>query len=431
MAARGGHDSEFVCEVPGRLICHICAKALREPHLAVCCGQHFCESCLKRWFEKHHKESCPHCRAEGEEFSHVINKGLRSEINQLEVKCNNHDKGCKWTGELGALKTHLESDGGCGFVVVRCPNRCYSDNRITISVQRKDLDRHLTTECSLRQYKCEYCGHEDTYRKMMNIHDITDENQYRQISIRIKQFFGFKTPQHSHYDICPEFPLSCPNECGTENIKRKNMDSHRSECPQERVQCPNKCYSDDQTRTSLQRRDLKKHLETECYLRQYQCEHCGYKDNYYNITGRGNPLTYIPVSRDVRQKKTKHYDECPELPLTCPNSCGAGSIKRKNLYSHRSECPQEPVPCPFAEAGCKEALRRCQLEGHVTSSIQQHLLLVMNDHKILKERLRETEGTLKATQTKLKETETKLKQTETKLEQLTLTTTKRSKHSFQ
>ena len=48
-----------------------------------------------------------HCRAEEEE---LINKGLRSEINHLKIKCTNHKKGCEWTGELGQLKIHLTSD---------------------------------------------------------------------------------------------------------------------------------------------------------------------------------------------------------------------------------------------------------------------------------------------------------------------------------
>ena len=279
---QGGHDSKFVCEVSDRFICQICAKVLREPHLAVCCGQHFCESCLNRWFKQHRKQSCPHCRAEGKAFSHVINKGLRSEINQLKVKCSNHDKGCKWTGELGALNTHLKSDKGCGFVEVNCPNQC--------------------------------CG-------------------------------------ELHSDFT--YPVQ-----------------------------------------SIQRKDLDRHLKTECDLRQYQCEYCGYKDTYHNITGKGHPSAHeanisVFISPDLLHYDPPHYDECPEFPLTCPNKCGAMSIKRKNMHSHHSWCPQEPVQCPFAEAGCKEDLHRCQLEDHMTSSVQQHLLLVMNDYKRLKEKLRQ------------------------------------------
>lgn len=118
----GGHDHEFVDEVADCYNCQICTKVIRDPHLAVCCGQHFCESCLNKWFTRQGKESCPHCRTKGEEFNHVINKGLRSEINQLKVKCSKQWEGCEWMGELGALKMHLESEKGCGFVVVSCPN---------------------------------------------------------------------------------------------------------------------------------------------------------------------------------------------------------------------------------------------------------------------------------------------------------------------
>ena len=153
----GGYDREFIGEVSDRLICQICTKVLAEPHLTVCCGQHFCESCLNEWFEKHHKESCPHCRAEDEDFNHVINKGLRSEISQLKIRCRNwyQGKGCDWIGELGELKNHLESEKGCGFVLVSCPNECGE------LFKRMDLDKHLYLECSLRPHECEYCGFKD------------------------------------------------------------------------------------------------------------------------------------------------------------------------------------------------------------------------------------------------------------------------------
>ena len=64
------------------------------------------------------------------------------------------------------------------------------------------------------------------------------------------------------------------------------------------------------------------------------------------------------------------------------------------MESHRSQCPQEPVECPFAEAGCKEKLNRCQLDAHVTSSQQQHLLLVMKGYQETKRELFEVKGTL-------------------------------------
>ena len=275
----GGYDREFVCEVPDRFVCQICTKVLRDPHLAVCCGQHFCESCLNT---RQGKESCPHCHAEGESFNHVVHKGLRGEINQLEIRCSNHGEGCLWIGEMGALKAHLESDRGCGYVIVNCPNKCRSRARGLAfwaggmtTMKRKDLDVHITCECYLRPYQCEFCGHEDTYEA---------------------------------------------------------------------------------------------------------------------ITGKS--LLNSVISFFVRNHYGGHQAECPEAPLTCPNECGSNKIKRKDMETHRSLCPQETVECPFAEAGCKEELKRCKLETHVTSNQQQHLLLVMKDYKETKRELREVKGTL-------------------------------------
>ena len=266
----GGYNHEFVGKIADRFNCQICTKVIREPRLAVCCGQHFCESCLNKWFTRQGKKSCPHCRAEGGAFNHVLNKGLRSEINQLKIKCSSHGEGCEWTGELGELKTHLESEKGCGFVVIECPNMC------TLPMQRK--------------------------------------------------------------------------------------------------------Y------TTVMRKDVEKHLNSECPLRPYQCEHCGLKDTYKGITGIISPRVRI---------LTAHYAECPVYRLTCPNKCGVDSIKRKDMADHRSKCPQEHVICPFTEAGCKNSqLRRHQLDDHLSSKQQHHLLLVMGAYKQLKEHLRETEAKL-------------------------------------
>ena len=277
----GGHDYEFVGKVPDRFICQICTKALRDPHLAVCCGQHFCESCLNKWFTRQGKESCPHCRAEGEGFNHVIHKGLRSEVNQLKIRCCNRGGGCQWTGELGTLKQHLESDNGCGYVIVECPNKC----------------RRVHKSSSI---------------------------------IRI--------------------PLSAKV-------------------------------------LTLKRKDLEAHITTDCYLRPYQCPFCGLKDTYKAITGQD-------LYRTSSNPYSGHQAECPEAPLTCPNHCGSTKIKRKDMKGHCSQCPQESVVCPFAEAGCKEKLKRCQLNTHVTSSVQEHVSLIMKDYQETKKELLEVKGTL-------------------------------------
>lgn len=224
----GGFDEDFVGEIKDTLICHICSKPLRDPHLTVCCGHNFCESCLAEWSEKHRGEQCcPFCRSTGEEFQHVPDKRTKREINALSVRCSRRRKGCEWVGELGALKGHLDARDGCGYVEVVCPNGCNGEK-----VMRKDLQRHLDMVCENRPYHCEYCSEKGTYVQIVNL----------------------------HYRRCPEYPLQCPNKCSTKRIKRKGIRKHRKDCPLEKVSCPFAVEGCEARR--LPRKDLTTHIET-------------------------------------------------------------------------------------------------------------------------------------------------------------------------
>ena len=134
----------------------------------------------------------------------------------------------------------------------------------------------------------------------------------------------------------------------------------------------------------MKRKDLEKHLANDCYLRPYQCEFCGLKDTYEAITGRG----YFLIVWEL-DNYSGHQAKCPEVPLTCPNKCGADKIKRKDMANHRSQCYLEPVECPFAEAGCKKQLKHSQLSAHMASGMQEHLSLIMNDYREVKRELQE------------------------------------------
>lgn len=239
-AEDGGYDLDFTDDtISDRYNCQICTKILREPHLTVCCGKHFCDSCLKTWFKKKLRESCPHCRAEGRDFNHVINKGLRSEINQLKVECSNRSKGCEWSGELGDLTQHGK---GCDYAVVECPKKCRPRGFYTTELLRKDVEQHLKTECFLRPYKCKYCGLEDTYK------NITGEGNFLVTGIG------------AHYEKCPNFPVLCPNKCGVEDTKRKDIEIHCGVCPQEPIACP---FAEAGCKSNLLRYQLSSHLKSD------------------------------------------------------------------------------------------------------------------------------------------------------------------------
>lgn len=113
----------------------------------------------------------------------------------LKVRCTNRKKGCRWVGELGALKDHVDAMNGCGYVMVACPNACKKSQKKLII--QKDLQHHLKMQYDERPYKCEHCG---------------------------KKVRLTKSPVNTISIICPNFPLDCPNRCGVAQMKRSTVD---------------------------------------------------------------------------------------------------------------------------------------------------------------------------------------------------------------
>ena len=87
---------------------------------------------------------------------------------------------------------------------------------------------------------------------------------------------------------------------------------------------------------------------------------------------------------------------CNYEKILCPNKCtdsNLGSLMmhnyfyRKDLKDHLANQCIKLVDCPFTEAGCKERVCRGQLDDHMTSSIQVHLVMLMGAYKEVKRRL--------------------------------------------
>ena len=138
----------------------------------------------------------------------------------------------------------------------------------------------------------------------------------------------------------------------------------------------------------LLRKDLKQHLRYNCYLRPYECEHCGLKDTYEAITGDGCSFS----SHDYCGDYNGHYDDCPEYPVTCPNKCGAENIKRKEVAKHRKTCQFEKVKCPFAKAGCNHSPLRKDEADHLEKSVIHHQLLMLKSQEQIRKEYEAKEG---------------------------------------
>ena len=216
--------------------CGICMKVLRDAQLTVCCGHHYCETCLKQWLTSKTKthegeKTCPNCRKK--DFQSFPNKEKIREIKEFKIYCSHEEKGCEWVGELGALQEHLDSNEGCAHVIVQCTNKAYkcrsyrNFSRVTCeaSMERRHFTYHQRNLCVYRQYTCEYCGYVDTYDA------IAGSGQIRNRRSTISS-------PNNHLSECGNYPLDCPNECGEKNIKRKDMKTHQDSCPLEPLDCP-------------------------------------------------------------------------------------------------------------------------------------------------------------------------------------------------
>ncbi len=189
---------EFVDKVPEYHYCTICTNILTDPVLTECCGQLFCDGCLKKWLQK--QKTCPHCREIN--FVSIKDKRMKRAIDSLKVYCPNRSKGCDKITALGECNQHLEK---CLFVEVSCTKKCRE------SMIRKELQDHEDNRCPNRLVQCQYCN---------------TEGMHKEITAK------------SHLDKCAGFPISCPNNCGHEKVQRWLLADHQKLCPLEPVKCP-------------------------------------------------------------------------------------------------------------------------------------------------------------------------------------------------
>ncbi len=205
----GGFNCEFV-KPPERdnlqLECSVCLQIIREPHQVTCCGKKYCYTCIE--YIKTSGRPCPNCSTRDiVSFSDV---GLQQKLYVLKVRCSHQKDGCEWTGELGQLDEHLNTDPltekhleGCPFVEINCVYMCGD------KWQRQYVQSH-TNECPKRLFSCEHCHHYAS---------------------------TFDNVTNNHWPVCGSFPVPCPNECGS-TLQRQNLDSHvADECPLTTINC--------------------------------------------------------------------------------------------------------------------------------------------------------------------------------------------------
>ncbi|XP_031411376.1 E3 ubiquitin-protein ligase PDZRN3-B-like [Meleagris gallopavo] len=129
----------FSGEVDPDFKCNLCNKVLEDP-LTTPCGHVFCAGCVLPWVVQ--QGSCPaNCqRISAKELNHVL--PLKSLILKLDIKCDNHARGCEAVVPLQHLGEHAET---CDFSPAKCRNRgC----RQVLNL--RDVEAHMRERCEAR-----------------------------------------------------------------------------------------------------------------------------------------------------------------------------------------------------------------------------------------------------------------------------------------
>ena len=65
------------------------------------------------------KNSCPVCRETNGLSDARLDRRFQREVNSLNTRCQHHDEGCEWVGEVRDLQKHLDPErGNCSYVAV-------------------------------------------------------------------------------------------------------------------------------------------------------------------------------------------------------------------------------------------------------------------------------------------------------------------------
>ena len=225
MAAKmdiGGFDCDPVEKAPPERVCPICLLLLRDPVLTSCCGNHFCQSCIRPVQAK--GKHCPLCN-QGK-VTTMLDKFFQRKVLTTRVRCPYAKHGCSWVGELQQVELHTDRrKGNCSSITAPCA-QCGE------SVKLCDMATHWSEACPERPFVCEYCDKRGVYR-----------------SISTK-----------HWPICERYPLCCPKECGEKSMPRGELSEHLDkDCPLGIVRCK---FSFAGCEVSTSRKEMSQHLES-------------------------------------------------------------------------------------------------------------------------------------------------------------------------
>ena len=124
-------------------------------------------------------------------------QNVQASVPLLKCRCPLYQRGCDWSGELGAIKEHMDT---CLKLLVECNLKC------GVIMERGAVEEHQRETCPIRMMPYEYCG--------QNI-QASKENKHTRVCL--------------HH---PEGEIACPYKeigCDTIGLLRKHLERHLKE----------------------------------------------------------------------------------------------------------------------------------------------------------------------------------------------------------
>ncbi|XP_004699923.1 TNF receptor-associated factor 5 [Echinops telfairi] len=196
-------EYQFVEQLEERYKCAFCRSVLHNPHQTGC-GHRFCYQCILSLRELNAVPICPVDKEVIKSQEVFKDNCCKREVLNLYVYCKNAPE-CTAKIILGRYQDHLLQ---CSFQAVPCPNESCQE-----PILRRDLNEHLNAYCQFREANCLYC-------------------KKRVVVINL---------QNHEENVCPEYPVSCPNKC-LQILSRTQVVQHLAVCPEAERDCPFKHY---------------------------------------------------------------------------------------------------------------------------------------------------------------------------------------------
>lgn len=134
-----------------------------------------------------------------------------------------------------------------------------------------------------------------------------------------------------------------------------DLQEHEKKCDYMEVTCP-------QCGVAITKKNLPLHQQNDCPHRLVPCRYC---------------------SQPVQIDKVDDHDlQCKEIPIDCPQNCGAPDLTRQSLDDHLlTYCCKVSHACQFEDYGCEFKGNWEEQERHRSENLDVHMILLLKNDK--------------------------------------------------